>query len=75
MFAVWERDFPDETVSLQTACLVSPPVLAESLGFLLLSEQGDQCGLSGGGVEVGALADGLQGGLRAALELGCVLST
>ena len=54
---------------------MSPPVLAESLGFLLLSEQGDQCGLSGGGVEVGALADGLQGGLRAALELGCVLST
>ena len=26
---VWGRDFPDETVSLQTTCLVSPPVSAK----------------------------------------------
>lgn len=69
------RDFPDETVSLQTNCLVSPLLSTESLGFLLLSEQGDQGGLPGGGVEVGALVERLQGCLREALELGCVLST
>ena len=62
-------------MSLQTPCLVFPPVSTESLGFLLLSEQGDQGGLSGGEVEVGALVERLQGGRRGALELGCVLST
>ena len=60
-FAVLGRDFPDETVSLQTNCLVSPLLSTESLGFLLLSEQGDQGRLSRGGVEVGALAESLQG--------------
>ena len=60
---------------MQTICLVSPFLSTESLGFLLLSEQGDQGGLSGGEVEVGALVERLQGGRRAALELGCVLST
>ena len=69
------RDFPDETVSLQTTCLVFPLLSTESLGFLLQSEQGDQGGLPGGGVEVGALVERLQGCLREALELGCVLST
>ena len=62
-------------MSLQTICLVSPFLSTESLGFLLLSEQGDQGGLSRGGVEVGALAESLQGYLGAALEPGCVLST
>ena len=47
-------------MSLQTSCLVSPPLSAGGLSFLMLSDQG---ALSGGGVETVALSGRLHGGL------------
>ena len=60
------RVFPDENMSLQTFCLMFPP-LPESLDFLLQSEQDDRISISGGDVEAGALAGRLPGWLGKAL--------